>query len=487
MTEAAMLKGRVEEVAEGRSADGRPRLFHLRSGDFDAAALYGAPWDDVDGLRRDWSIAVERRIAICREVGARLCWLLAPDAHGVHPDELPEGLGFATPSLADRFAELFGHRPELNLVHPREALKAARGAVDIYRRTDSHWTSVGAYAAYRLVMDRVGQGARVIGPHEVRWRWRDEVGDLGGAYDPPRRAPAPCAEILEPRARVVLERYDEARLALKVFEVDDPALPTCVVARDSFATDMGPFLAESFRRTVVVGADNRFFPELIHEERPDVVIVERAERALRFGSIDWALTSWRETWPDPGVDAEAQALDAEARRRLAGGDAPGALEASQAALARETTPDRRFTEGRARLALDDVEGAASAFAAALEGAPARWSFLLHLGVVRLRQHRFAEARDLFARTCAVAPWHPFGFEHFGFAALALGDADAAEPALRTAVRLGPENAGAHVWLAELLRAGGDLAAARAAAKAGAANCRGDPTLQALVHELEAQR
>ena len=254
--------------------------------------------------------------------------------------------------------------------------------------------------------------------------------------------------------------------------------------RDSFATDMGPFLAESFRRTIVVGADARFFPEMLYEERPDVVIIERAERALRFGVIDWGLTTWREAWPDPGADAEAHRLDHEARRLLAGGDAAGALASAEAAVEREATPDRRFTAGRARLAAGDAAGAAQAFSAALEGAPARWAFLLHLGIAHLQLARHAEARELFARCCAVAPWHPFGFEHFGFAALALGETDAAEAALRTAVRLGPENAGGWVWLARLLQSRGEAAQALAVAERGAAHCRNDPALAALVPELQ---
>ena len=487
MTAVDTLQGRVEEVAEGVSADGRPRLFFARSQSFDARALYGAPWSDTEGLARDWSTAVRRRLQLCREVGARLCWLIAPDAHAVHADELPEGLAFCTPSLADRFAERFGVEPDLHLVYPREALKAARGPVDVYRRTDSHWTSLGAYAAYRMVMDRVGQGARVVGPHEVRYRWREETGDLGWAFDAPRRAAVPVAEVEGARARVVLERFDEARAALKVFEVDDPALPVCLVVRDSFATDMGPFLAESFRRTIVIGADERFFPEILYEERPDVVIVERAERALRFGVIDWGLTTWREAWPDPGADPEAHRLDLEARRLLTAGDAAGAVERALAAVAREPTPDRRFTAGRARLAAGDPAGAAEAFSAALEAEPARFAFLLHLGIAHLQLGRHGEALPLFARGCAVAPWHPFGFEHFGFAAMAVGDMAAAEPALRTAVRLAPENAGGWVWLTQLLHAHGDTAEAIATAERGASACLNDPALPALAQSLRDAR
>ena len=93
---------------------------------------------------------------------------------------------------------------------------------------------------------------------------------------------------------------------------------------------------------------------------------------------------------------------------------------------------------------------------------------MHLGVARLGEGRTAEARDLFGRACALAPHHPFGFEHFGFAYLALGEAAAARAALEQAVRLGPELLGAWTWLLAALEAQGDaeaLARAQEAARA----------------------
>ena len=433
MTHAERLEGVVEEVVEGRDPT---RLFLARAQGFDARALYGQPWDDVAQLERTWRASVRRWIDAAQDVGARLCMVLAPDAHALHADDLPEGMAFATPSLADRFVELFADTPGLELIHPREALKAARGPVEVFKRNDSHWTSFGAYAAYRMVMERVGQGARVLGADEVRYVWREETGDLGWIFDPPRRAAAPQAEVIAPRARVVLDRFDERRAALKVFEIDDASLPTCVVVRDSFATAMGPLLVESFRRTVMVGARERFFPEMLYDERPDVVILERAERTLPFGVVDWGPTTWREWWPDPGGDAQAHAADAQARLRLGSGDAAGALERASDAIQHECTPDRLFTLGRARMLSANPGGAAEAFAAALAAEPARWAFAFHLGLALQQAGRLAEARDLFARCCALAPWHPLGFERFGAASLALGDGASAEPALRTAARLG---------------------------------------------------
>ena len=92
---------------------------------------------------------------------------------------------------------------------------------------------------------------------------------------------------------------------------------------------------------------------------------------------------------------------------------------------------------------------------------------MHLGIARLAQNRMAEARDLFGRACALSPWRPFGFEHFGYASLALGEHAAARAALEEAVRLGPELLGSWMWLLRTLEAQGDAPALARAKAAGA--------------------
>ncbi len=474
MTEAAgRFAGRVDAAA--RAADGR--LFLAQGDGFDAEALFAAPFQGDARLARLWRPGLLRRKRLCAEVGAALVVLIAPEAHGVHADALPEPLAYATPSVGDRFAALC-RSLGIATVWPREALIAARGPVDLYRRDDSHWTGVGAYLAYRALMQSLPPALRrgAPDPRRVAFGWCEGLGDLaaaaGGASP---RGLGLASTVTPPRARVVLERRNERRHGLRITEIDDPSLPTAVVFRDSFGGELAPFLSESFRRCVLVGAAERAPLELIAEERPDVVIVERAERAILNGVIDWDLETWRESFPAPDPDGEAYAAELQARALFAKGDAAGAL-----ALVEPLRPtiERLILIGRARLALGRTGEAAAALEAALNRAPERWASLLHLGCARLADGEAERARDLFGRACAVAPWHPAGFEHYGFASLSAGEPAAAVAALRTAVRLGPEIAGAHLWLGEALTALGRPEEAAQAYAAGRRACPDDRLLQA---------
>lgn len=469
------LQGRVVSVVEGAGG----RLFMGGAPGFDARALYGAPCDP-EAMRRVWARPLERLARVCGEIGARLVLVFAPDAHAVHPDELPPGWPYAEPSPADAVAGLARERG-IAVVHPRDALRAAaRGPLEVMRRTDSHWSAYGAYAAYRELAEALALPAHgVVGPERVDYAWRTESGDLGAGLDPPRRAPVACAAVADARARAVLDRLNARRHAVRVTEVDDPSLPSGVMLRDSYATEMGAFVAEGFRRLASLGADNLLFEDVLREERPQVVILERAERTLPFGLVDpEPLTGWREHWPAPGDGArEVEAREAEmaAHRSLLAGDTPGALERARGAVSLQPTADRHALLARA-LEAAGVEGAADAWEAAHLAAPERWSFALRLGAQRLRQGRDADARDLFARACVEAPWRGEAYEHFGYAALRLRDFELARYALERATAAAPHAAGGWLWLAELQAARGDGEAALRTLAVGLEACPGEPSL-----------
>jgi len=83
------------------------------------------------------------------------------------------------------------------------------------------------------------------------------------------------------RARVVepagAQPTDE--LGRIVTVIDDPALPRAVIFRDSFTSQLVPFLSEHFSRAVYVW-QNDFDANLVTEEHPDVVIQEIVGRHL---------------------------------------------------------------------------------------------------------------------------------------------------------------------------------------------------------------
>ncbi|CAN5370922.1 hypothetical protein BH09PSE2_BH09PSE2_21610 [soil metagenome] len=464
------LAGRVQAVARG--PDGR--LF-LEQGDaFDAREMFGQPCPGDDGLERLWRPALERRARLCAEVGAVFVVMIAPEAHGVHADTSP--LPYARPSIGDRFAALCRSLGILT-VWPRDALIAARGPVELYRRDDSHWTAFGAFLAYRELMAALPPHLRTgeIKPAATEFSWDEAMGDLGCTQPAAERSALLVSQVAGVEVRVLSDRRNERRHALRISEADTSGTPRCLMFRDSFGGELAPFLCASFQRTTLVGAGSCGHLDLITDSRPDVVILQRGERTLRCGVLDWDQETWREAFPDPGPDRAAHERELLARALLDAGDAQSALEALDSA---PPTVERLILSGRAELACGRAAQAVSALEAAVAIAPGRWTAVLHLGIARLTAADPQGARDAFARACALQPFHPAGFEHFGFASLALGYAAGAAAALRTAVRLAPQSPGAHLWLGEALTALGEPEAAREAFATGRRTCPDDPLLAA---------
>ncbi len=124
-----------------------------------------------------------------------------------------------------------------------------------------------------------------------------------------------------------------------------------------------------------------------------------------------------------------------------------------------------------RMDLRDLAKAEAGFQQRLTKNPQDAEALAGLGIVRLRQERFAEARDLLQRATTVAPrsktrWNQalqtatyWALVNEADDARRAGKAGDAERALQEAIRVNPKEPTAHVGLADALAARGELRAA----------------------------
>jgi hypothetical protein len=227
----------------------------------------------------------------CADRGIAYVFLLVPNKSTVYARFLPRWAGHAEPNAAERLLPLLRARG-VRAVYPRAELIAASARGDVYQHGDTHWNDAGAYVAYRAVLAALGS-ARLrdaIEPRTFRIRAEDTVGDLDRLaglasgyrnvylrYDFPERArnvPAP-AFAGDPTAP------EYQRFA---YEVDDPRLPAAMLFGDSFSIALKRFVAQDFRRTVVmqheIAGEHHFDRNAVAAERPAVVIQELVERAL---------------------------------------------------------------------------------------------------------------------------------------------------------------------------------------------------------------
>ena len=136
--------------------------------------------------RRAWSRLIERRMRLMRELGVTWLCMIAPDKEAVYPELLPPGM---TPAPSRPVYEILAEaeRLEAPVFYPLDRLLDAKRHGQPYYQTDTHWNQFGAYSAYLLITDELGErGVEVpaVGADNVRWIAETALGDLGRKLRP---------------------------------------------------------------------------------------------------------------------------------------------------------------------------------------------------------------------------------------------------------------------------------------------------------------
>jgi len=248
----------------------------------------------VKPLTEEQSGAIRSNIeTIQRELtkeGIAFLFVIAPNKESIYPQYLPDGLARAeNPAWADQIATSLDGT-DVNVLDLRAVMLEAAKQAPVYFKTDTHWNPVGARDAYDAILTNLQPGFPILRPHPLSDF--DQVtetssGDLAALIHLK-------GEVNEPFT-ALHARFDKPSLGLKnppagqmITVMPDPALPKAVIFRDSFFNGLQPFTSEHFSRCVYV-SDMRVDRGLIAEEKPDIVILEVAERYLdRLVDQKWA-------------------------------------------------------------------------------------------------------------------------------------------------------------------------------------------------------
>jgi hypothetical protein len=184
-------------------------------------------------------------------------------------------------------------RSDVRVIDVRPALLEAKAEERLFHWTDSHWNDLGAYHAYRAVMERLAElgdayqpiprEAYTFSAEETEGR---DLAQILGLQEVIREVqlrlkPARPRPIRRVRDGVLTSFKDHPSDTLKPFATvqRNPRLPRAVFFRDSFFTMLVPFFAPHFSRSVYYWQYD-FDPAVIEHEQPDIVIDEILEREL---------------------------------------------------------------------------------------------------------------------------------------------------------------------------------------------------------------
>lgn len=271
---------------DGRVLVGRDGWLFLRpDGDQNFIAFRGLNPFSEDELNA-WQKVLEQRAAWLGARGIPCLFVIPPNKETIYPEYLPDEISpIRPPSRLDQLLKHVRdtHSP-IHLLDLRPALFAAKKTGRLYFKTDTHWNDLGAYVAYRAIMDSVMQllpGWKII--PQPRGNFIPGTapvvqGDLARMMDMSNEYPDEWLSLTR-RIPFNVPAGGMDPHGIAVTDVDDPSLPRLVFYHDSFAIALGPMMGPNFRH-VYWSFNYEIDPKVIEREKPDLVIDEFLERDL---------------------------------------------------------------------------------------------------------------------------------------------------------------------------------------------------------------
>ena len=196
-------------------------------------------------------------------------FVVVPDKHTVYAEHMPAWVNRIEPrTRLDQLSARVADVPRLAFIDLRQALISAKAVHQVYYQHDTHWNDFGAFAGYREIMryTRVFfPEAPVIASDQIAFESRTMEGDL--------------ARMLHLADLMPDEAYNARFSAHRPGRTENLRL---LIVGDSFAEALIPYFSWSFGKVVraIRGGYGDLPEQIIEEEKPDVVVIEMAERYL---------------------------------------------------------------------------------------------------------------------------------------------------------------------------------------------------------------
>jgi hypothetical protein len=445
----AEFRGAIQRPLQGRNG----RLFLGAQDGFDLemfarSGLFNAP------MLGRWRRALTRRGAALAARGIPYVFFIVPDAPSVYPEDLPNGLerGFRPPG--EIFLQAVGDIENVTFVYPLRQLREAKGGLEIYQKNDTHWTAYGSYVGYRALMAAVEKHVpcRTVPARDVQFSFRRSYGDLGSLMEPEQAQEIPVVRISGPEVTSTVQHDGVARqTSTESRFADQAARSRAIVFRDSFFTDLAPYVARSFAELLTLGTTTRMMMDLVERFAPDVVISQVAERKLCFLESDHQLegydTLYRGGYGSPVGKRLLQA------RIVMPADRAGALRMieNDDAQLRENA-EHAFGAALIHEAAGRLQSADDLAQSALAARPENASFLALAARTALACGRLGQAAELAAAAAARGPYNGYFHELLVYCLMQNGQAPAALEAAEAALAHITDHANLWYWASVLQEA-----------------------------------
>ncbi len=219
------------------------------------------------------------------------CW----DKHSIYPEFFPKSIiQFGDKSKTDYFIEAIIQHTNVNVISPKEELLKAKSICSPYSRwgDSTHWSQRGAYIGYLKLMNTINRDSelqyRILQEEDYDITVRDQGSTIFGGIH--KEDELENFDIIEPRAVLTKEKLklyaEDKRHRFFTNKTVNNKTRLLIVGDSYFNNYILDDLAESFYEVIIIWGDYvGNIKGIIDEYKPDILVLEAAERVDRTGGI----------------------------------------------------------------------------------------------------------------------------------------------------------------------------------------------------------
>ncbi|KAA8559044.1 hypothetical protein FX985_05412 [Pseudomonas extremaustralis] len=240
-----------------------------------------------------WVKGFQQRAEYLKRKGMKFYFMVAPVKEDIYPEHRPEWMpANRTTTEIDKIISAAKSAGYDQIVDPRAALLTEKYNQKLYDEYDTHWTGLGAYIGYRQLMTRMAQDFPDMAPLPISAfkplspssseQPRDLSLMLGIADFVPHNRVTFAGVLTHDPNKTTFLSDNHSWVAPQILHTDAKTGKTLLLLRDSFTTELLPFLKAHFDTIIMAHLQDGFFrKDLIEKYKPDAVAIVIIETGTR--------------------------------------------------------------------------------------------------------------------------------------------------------------------------------------------------------------
>ena len=234
-----------------------------------------------EGELKQLEQSLQKEKSFFEQFGAKYLLLVVPDKENIYSELMPDNMQRARVSdmaLSDVAIHYLAQNTDIDVLTLKADLLSAKekSPYPLYYPKDTHWNGIGAYIGFEALVKNLHQKIDIP---ELSADIIHQTGLVGQDMHPIDTSMSYTVSFLDD---VSFKKTEIPEVQVVVYDNHQAFLPyTLMVAGDSFAVALVPYLAKAYKRVVTVpggSKDKNFYLQLLQKYQPDYVVHELVER-----------------------------------------------------------------------------------------------------------------------------------------------------------------------------------------------------------------